>query len=97
MAAIVYVVDPELDTDQLLVPICKMYQLTPVETKLVCRLVAGNSLAEAAKTMHVKEQTARSCLKQVFAKTETNRQAELVRVMLSNVVRTTPAIPSEVM
>ena len=97
VAAIIYLVDPALETDQLLEPICKMYQLTPVETKLVCKLAAGASLVEAAERIHVKEQTARSCLKQIFAKTETNRQADLVRLMLSNLVRTTPTIPTEVM
>ncbi len=97
VAAVVYLVDPALETDQLLEPICKMYHLTPVETKLTCKLAAGASLVEAATAIHVKEQTARSCLKQIFAKTETNRQAELVRLMLSNLIRTTPTIPSEVM
>jgi DNA-binding CsgD family transcriptional regulator len=40
--------------------------------------------------MHVTEQTARSYLKQIFVKTETNRQAELVRLMLTSSVRTAP-------
>lgn len=96
VAAIAYVLDPALDTDQLLQPLCKLYQLSPVETKLVCLLTAGATLTEAADAMRIKEQSARSCLKQVFLKTDTNRQADLVRVMLSNLVRTTRAIPAEV-
>ena len=69
VAAILYVLDPALDTDQLLEPVCKLFQLTPVETKLVCQLAGGATLAQAAESMRVKELTARSCLKQVFLKT----------------------------
>ena len=53
-------------------------------------LANGNSLVDSAKAMHVTEQTARSYLKQIFVKTETNRQAELVRLMLTSSVRTAP-------
>ncbi len=96
VAAIIYLLDPAIDTTQLLQPVCKLYKLSPVETKLVCQLAGGATMAQAAEAMHVKEQTARSCLKQVFLKTNTNRQADLVRVMLSNLVRTTRDFQSEV-
>ena len=96
VAAILYVLDPALDTDQLLEPVCKLFQLTPVETKLVCQLAGGATLAQAAESMRVKELTARGCLKQVFLKTGTNRQADLVRFMLSNLARTTRKIRTEV-
>ncbi|MDB5716629.1 MAG: hypothetical protein JWM38_56 [Sphingomonas bacterium] len=96
VAAILYLLDPAIDTDQMLKPVCKLFQLSPVETKLVCQLSAGATLAQAAEAMHVKEDTVRSCLKQVFAKTGTNRQVDLVRVMLSNLARTTRSIPTEV-
>ena len=69
-------------------PACKLYALTPVETRLACLLARGVSLAEAAEAMHVREQTARSYLKQIFLKTETKRQAELVWLMLKSSVRT---------
>lgn len=96
VAAIVYLLDPALDTSQLLQPVCKFYNLTPVETKLVCLLGGGATMAQAAAAMHVKEQTGRSTLKQVFIKTGTNRQADLVRLMLSNLVRTARIFPIEV-
>jgi DNA-binding CsgD family transcriptional regulator len=95
VAAIVYILDPATDTDPLVQPVCKMFKLSPVETRLVCFLVSGRELAEAAREMRVKEQTARGCLKQIFLKTETNRQADLIRLMLSNVLRTTRDIPVE--
>ena len=93
VAAIIYALDPALDIGEILQPICKLYQLTPVETKIVSLLVSGASLSEAATQLRIKEQTARSCLKPIFAKTGTHRQADLVRVMLSSLVRTTRASP----
>ena len=88
VAAILYVFNPNEDVRPLLQAACKLYGLSPVETKLACLLTCGASLGEAAKDMRVKEQTARTYLKQVFLKTDTNRQAELVRVMLASLVRT---------
>lgn len=89
-AAILYVFDPEQDLRPLVEPACKLYGLSPVETRLTCLLADGVSLADAAVAMHVREQTARSYLKQVFLKTDTNRQAELVWLMLKSAVRTAP-------
>lgn len=85
--AIAYLFDPEQDLTSLVEPACKYYGLSASETRLTCRLSAGDSLAEAAESLNVREQTARSCLKQVFLKTETNRQAELVSLMLKSAVR----------
>ncbi|WP_375419713.1 helix-turn-helix transcriptional regulator [uncultured Sphingomonas sp.] len=89
-AAVLYVVDPDQDLRPVVEPACKYYGLSPVETRLACMLANGSSLADSAKAMHVTEQTARSYLKQIFVKTETNRQAELVRLMLTSSVRTAP-------
>jgi len=88
VAVILYVFDPNEDVSHLLEPVCKLYRLSPVEGKLACLLANGASVCEAAKEMRVKEQTARTYLKQVFLKTDTNRQAELVRLMLCSIVRT---------
>ena len=89
-AAIIYIVDPDQDLQGLIEPICAFYGLSPVETRLACLLTAGSSLAEAADQMHVREQTARTYLKQIFLKTETNRQVKLVRLLLASAVRATP-------
>jgi DNA-binding CsgD family transcriptional regulator len=50
-------------------------------------LAIGKSLQEAAEAMRIKDQTARSYLKQIFLKTDTKRQAELVRLMLTSHLR----------
>lgn len=88
VAAIVYVVDPRVDTTKQLQPVCALFGLSPVETRLVCLLTAGQTLQDAAKAMRIKDQTARSYLKQIFSKTDTRRQADLVRVMLCSLLRT---------
>jgi DNA-binding CsgD family transcriptional regulator len=85
-AVVVYVIDPDQELQSRLQPVCKLYCLSPVETKLACLLADGASLADAAACISVREQTARSYLKQIFAKTHTTRQAELVGVLLKSAV-----------
>jgi DNA-binding CsgD family transcriptional regulator/PAS domain-containing protein len=93
-AAGVYLLDPAVVYDEQLHPVCN--GLSPVETRLFCLITAGSSLQEAATAMRIKEQTARSYLKQVFLKTDTKRQADLVRVILCSLVRTNSSLPIEV-
>jgi DNA-binding CsgD family transcriptional regulator/PAS domain-containing protein len=85
--AMVYLVDPTINNDQALSPLCRLYGLSPAETALACRLAAGDTLAAAAEKLHVKEQTARSYLKQIFLKTGVKRQTELIVMMLSRLMR----------
>jgi DNA-binding CsgD family transcriptional regulator/PAS domain-containing protein len=89
-AIIIYIVDPDQDLQGLVEPVCTFYGLSPVETRLACLLATGCSLAAAAEQMHVREQTARTYLKQVFLKTDTHRQVQLVRLLLASAVRTAP-------
>jgi DNA-binding CsgD family transcriptional regulator/PAS domain-containing protein len=58
-----------------------MFRLTGAESRLAVALCSGMSLAEAAEALTITRETAKSCLKQVFAKTGTRRQAELVAVI----------------
>lgn len=85
-AIVLYVINPDADLARLVTPVCKLYALSPVECRLVVQLAMGATLAEAAISMRVKEQTARAYLKQIFVKTGTNRQTDLVRLMLSSMV-----------
>lgn len=88
VAAILYLCDPELDLTPLMAAACRYYRLSPVETRLACRLATGETLADAATALRIKEQTARGYLKQIFIKTDTRRQGELIRIMLTSVSRT---------
>jgi DNA-binding CsgD family transcriptional regulator len=59
------------------------FSLTPAEARLAVHLVAGETLRSAAVNLGISYETARSCLKNIFQKTGTCRQAELVIVILT--------------
>ncbi len=88
LRAVAYVFDPDQDLTDALQPACRLLGLSNSEARLACALVEGMPLKDAAARMGLQEQTARSYLKQVFAKTGTARQAELVKLMLKSAVRT---------
>ncbi|MEP7244797.1 MAG: hypothetical protein ABI885_14115 [Gammaproteobacteria bacterium] len=87
-AVIAYLLDPEQNVDLLLAPVCALYRLTATETRLVIHMVSGVRLADAAEKMQIQAETARAYLEQVFLKTATHRQADLVRIMLSSISHT---------
>lgn len=95
-ALMLFLLDPNREFDDQLQPVCKLYGLSPVEGRLVCLITGGASLQEAANTMRIKEQTARSYLKMIFMKTDTKRQADLVRLMLCSLIRAKGGAPLHV-
>jgi DNA-binding CsgD family transcriptional regulator len=60
----------------------EMYGLSAAEAEVCWRLANGQSLADIAKDTHASAETVRSQLKRVFGKTGTNRQADVVRLVL---------------
>jgi DNA-binding CsgD family transcriptional regulator len=64
-----------------------LYHLTPAQERLALRLAAGETLAVAAEKLGIRLSTARWVLRSVFEKTDTRRQAELVRLVLTVVGR----------
>jgi DNA-binding CsgD family transcriptional regulator len=82
MAAL-YVIDPlqhaRLD-EQLL---RRAYLLSRAEIRVVNELLQGQSVEGVAEALNVSVHTIRTHLKNIFAKTGTCRQAELVRLMSS--------------
>ena len=59
------------------------FSLTPAEARLALHLVAGETLRCAAVKLSISYETARTCLKKIFNKTGTCRQAALVIVILT--------------
>ena len=84
---IAYIFDPEQGQPHIVDLACELYSLSPCEARLASALVDGLSLCDAAKLLRLREHTARSYLKQIFTKTETNRQAELVQLLLRSSLR----------
>ncbi|CAN2534650.1 hypothetical+protein [Methylocapsa aurea] len=59
----------------------KLFGLTPAEARLATALTRGESLEAASEILGTTRETARTRLKVIFGKTETNRQAELVALL----------------
>lgn len=62
----------------------KAYQLTPAESTLCGGLMSGKGIAELARETGKNEQTLRKQAKQLYMKTGTSSQAEMVSALLSN-------------
>lgn len=90
-AVVVFVTDPERRErvpDDLLRGI---YGLTPAEARLACLLAAGLTLDEAARELGTARGTVRVHLERVFRKTGTNRQPDLIRLLLTSPALLKPA------
>jgi DNA-binding CsgD family transcriptional regulator len=81
--AVVFIGDHEASLNNARQSIARWYGLTPSEAKLAAALAEGESLEEAAELMGITRNTARTHLKRIFAKTGTNRQGALVRLLLT--------------
>jgi DNA-binding CsgD family transcriptional regulator len=55
--------------------------LTPAEARLARALASGHDMEESAKLLGIRMTTARTQLRAIFGKSNTRRQAELVRLL----------------
>jgi DNA-binding CsgD family transcriptional regulator len=81
--AILFISDLEQDAKAVENVLCQMHGLTAAEARIASMLADGRSLNEICEILEIKQNTARSHLKQVFSKTGTSRQGELVKLILS--------------
>jgi DNA-binding CsgD family transcriptional regulator len=58
----------------------KQFGLSPAQARVSVMIISGHSLADTARKLHVSDNTARSHLKQIFQKTQTHGQMELVHL-----------------
>src|SRR5262245_12487701 len=73
------------------------FGLTPSQARLVIHLTAGKSLRSSAEALGVKYETVRTCLKSVFQKPGTHRQAELVLTVFQATRHLNlPAVPAAI-
>ena len=68
-----------------------LYALTPQEARLAVELCFSTSLADVARELGIAMDTARTHLKRVFSKTDTNKQSQLVLLVATCAV----ALPQE--
>jgi DNA-binding CsgD family transcriptional regulator/PAS domain-containing protein len=83
-AAVVVVGDPENAYEISDEVMARFFGLTTAEARVLVDLVNGASLAEIADSRDLTRNTIKTQLNQIFRKTQTNRQADLVKVVLSS-------------
>ncbi len=88
--AVMFVSDPMEPVEISTETVCRLYALTPAEARLTLGLTNGRTLDDMAEEWGVSMHTVRSQLRQIFRKTETSRQSELVKLILTGPA----AIPS---
>jgi DNA-binding CsgD family transcriptional regulator len=81
--AVLYVGDPDRTVSFDYTRIGKLYGLSKAESRVAALLASGYRLEQAAETLGVAYETVRKHLKQIFSKTGTYRQAELVRMLVT--------------
>ncbi|MFJ9368919.1 helix-turn-helix transcriptional regulator [Nocardia sp. NPDC101769] len=79
--ALMVVVDPEREEPGSRETLRELYGLTRAESQVAFEVLRGSGLASVAEELYISINTARTHLRQVFAKTGTCRQAELVRLL----------------
>lgn len=82
--AAVFISDPERQPVPSLDHIMRLYHLSRSQALIVQSLAKGARVEEAADDAGVTVSTARTYLKQVFLKTETSRQSELLKLVLAS-------------
>jgi DNA-binding CsgD family transcriptional regulator/PAS domain-containing protein len=60
-----------------------LFNLTPSETRILLEIGAGSNVRETALALKLSENTIKSHLARVYAKTGTSRQVELVKLLIS--------------
>ena len=82
-SAILFIGDPEAAPISRSTVMRSLYRLTPAESQLADLLLTGDTVASAADRRGITEDSARTQLKSIFHKTDTKRQTDLIRLMLS--------------
>jgi|RhiMetdeSRZDD1v2_1073273.scaffolds.fasta_scaffold18303_8 DNA-binding CsgD family transcriptional regulator/PAS domain-containing protein len=83
-AVVMFITDPELRPKLPATVLMQTYGLTAAEARLAQALMRGKNLVEAADEIGVTRNTAKSQLQRIFDKTSTNRQAELLRLLVTS-------------
>ncbi len=79
----IFITDPEDATEISLEVLSRLYGLTHAEARVVKALSEGKRLETFAKEAGVTTHTVRHQLKQIFRKTDTTRQSELIKLVLT--------------
>jgi DNA-binding CsgD family transcriptional regulator len=81
--ALLLIVDPEQEPEPATALLRRLFGLTRTEAEVAVRIVRGADLKEIAQELSVSLATVRTHLQHVFDKTDSHRQSELVRRLLT--------------
>lgn len=87
IAAVAVVSDPEAAPEPAAETLARVFHLPPSLARLAAALAAGRTVTEHAENAGISVGTARGQLKELFGRTGTGRQAELVRLLLSSIAQ----------
>ncbi|MBK8177284.1 MAG: helix-turn-helix transcriptional regulator [Rhodospirillales bacterium] len=82
-AALLFIGDPERPATFDQTRIARLYGLSRAESRVAALLASGYRLEQVAESLGIAYETVRKHLKQIFSKTGTYRQAELVRMLVT--------------
>ncbi|HLG98722.1 MAG TPA: helix-turn-helix transcriptional regulator [Bryobacteraceae bacterium] len=82
-AVVLFITDPEDSVEPDTMLLRRAFGLTLAESRIAAGLMQGKSVEDLAAESGLSLNTVRAHLKKVFAKTNTRRQGQLVRVLLS--------------
>jgi len=77
----VFVHEAKLDVPHPLEMIANVFKLTSAEMRVLTMIVQLGSAREVAPVLGISEPTVKTHLQHIFEKTETNRQADLVKLV----------------
>lgn len=81
--ALLLVVDPDSKPSPTQDLIRRIFGMTPAEAEVCLRILDGDGLKSVADQLNLSLATVKTHLQHVFDKTQTHRQAELVRLLLA--------------
>lgn len=81
--AVLLISDPDSQALPSVDTVARLFDLTEAEARLALALSEGYRIEDAAESLGITLNSARTYLKRVFSKTEVTRQAELVRLILA--------------
>lgn len=81
-----FVTDPEHRSEATAEAVAELYRLSPAETRLAVALSKGMRVEEIAETFGISRNTVSYTMKNLFRKTETDRQADLISLFIASPV-----------
>ncbi len=81
--AMIVIIDPESEPEPPMLLLRRLYNLTQTEADVAARIAHGADVKQIADEMCISITTVRTHLQHVFVKTDTHRQAELIRLLLA--------------